>query len=168
LSATPLVASAAVGIVVVYGHRFSVGDWVEMGGVLGRVRAVRLLDVEIVVDDTLMRVPHLRSLWRPTRMYGRELPIAVLVSIAPGACRDDEARALLLAAAESVGKRPTVELLGLDAEGVLYRVTTFCEHPSAQTEFVSMLAETLSVANVGLGRAGVRLATSLLAPGAIS
>lgn len=164
LGTTPLVASAAVGAVVVYGRRISVGDWVEMAGRPGRVRAVRLLEVELDVEEGILRVPHLRSLFHPTRLLGPDFPIAVCVSLAKPSARDDEARELLLAAGQAVGKRVKVELSSVDAEGAHHRVTAYCDRHGAAGELVGILAEALSAADIPLGRAGVRLA----GPGAVS
>ena len=71
LSATPLLACAAVGIAVVFGRRLRVGDRAGVGGREGRVRALSMLEV-LIEDDQgcAVHVPHLLSLWHPTRVVG--------------------------------------------------------------------------------------------------
>ncbi|HVK70000.1 MAG TPA: mechanosensitive ion channel family protein, partial [Polyangium sp.] len=156
LSTTPVAASAAVGIVVVYGRRLSVGDHAEIGGRAGRVRAVSLLEVELEGEDGTFRIPHLYSLVRPTRLLGPEPPVSVEVTLEKAAL-DDEARELLREAAGAVGSRPRVELVRLDAEGACYRVTAHRAGAGAASELVVILAEALSAAEIPLGRAGVRV-----------
>nr|WP_240807681.1 mechanosensitive ion channel domain-containing protein [Polyangium spumosum] len=155
LSTTPVVASAAVGIVVVYGRRLSVGEYAEIGGREGRVRAISLLEVELEGEDGILRVPHLYSLVRPTRLLGAEPPVSVEVTLEEAAL-DEDVRELLREAAGAVGARPFVELVRLDAEGVCYRVTTHHAGPGAQGALVGILAEALSAAGVPLARAGLR------------
>lgn len=75
LAATPLLASLLAGMAVVFSRFLRLGDRVEYGGTHGRILEVRLLCV--VLEDeghATVRVPHLRSLWHPTRVYPRELP----------------------------------------------------------------------------------------------
>ncbi|MDC0748042.1 mechanosensitive ion channel [Polyangium mundeleinium] len=156
LSTTPVAASAAVGIVVVYGRRLSVGDHAEIGGRAGRVRAVSLLEVELEGEDGTFRIPHLYSLVRPTRLLGVEPPVSVEVTLEKAAL-DDEARELLREAAGAVGSRPRVELVRLDAEGACYRVTAHRAGVAAASELVVILAEALSAAEIPLGRAGLRI-----------
>ena len=159
LSTTPVVASAAVGVVVVYGRRLSVGDHAEIGGRAGRVRAVSLLEVELEADDGIVRVPHLYSLVRPTRLLGPEPPVSVEVTLEKAAL-DEDVRELLREAAGAVGARPRVELVRLDAEGACYRVTTHRAGAGASSALVAILAEALSAAEIPLARAGVRLVST--------
>ncbi len=155
LSTTPVVASAAVGVVVVYGRRVSIGDHAEIGGREGRVRAVSLLEVELEGEDGTIRVPHLYSLVRPTRLFGAAPPVSAEVTIERAAAAED-VRELLREAAGAVGERPRVDLVRLDAEGACYRITADRAGAGASSELVAILAEALSAANVPLARAGVR------------
>ncbi|MDI1483397.1 mechanosensitive ion channel family protein [Polyangium sp. y55x31] len=156
LSATPVVASAAAGIVVVYGRRLSVGDHAEIGGRAGRVRAVSLLEVELEGEDGTFRIPHLYSLVRPTRLLGPEPPVSVEVTLEKTTL-DEEVRDLLREAAGAVGSRPRVELVRLDAEGACYRVTAHRAGAGASSELVVLLVEALSAAEIPLAKAGVRV-----------
>ncbi len=72
LGSTPYIASCVIGVRAVYGGNFSVGDVVEYGGQLGRVLSVGLFDVLLCdKEDCEIRVPHLMSLWRATRIVVR-------------------------------------------------------------------------------------------------
>jgi hypothetical protein len=163
LSTTPLLACGAVGISVVYGRRLSVGDFVEIGGRGGRVRAVSLLEVEMECEDGTLRVPHLYSLLRPTRILGPEPPVAVELSLPPAAAMQDDVRELLLEAARAIGKQPRVELLQVDAEGAWFRVTVRAASAGARGELLSLLTQALLAAEIPLGRARVKEAARLAA-----
>src|SRR5262249_32248702 len=78
LSGTPLLASVIVGITVISLRRVRAGDFAEIGGRSGRVLEVGLLDVRLEENDgAQVRVPHLLSLIRPTRVFGRTRRVAV-------------------------------------------------------------------------------------------
>lgn len=69
LATTPLGASCALGLRIVYGGALRTGDLVSYGGQTGRVEAVGLFDLSLRSDeDELIRVPHLMSLWHATRV----------------------------------------------------------------------------------------------------
>jgi small-conductance mechanosensitive channel len=73
LASTPLLCSVLAGLATVFSRALRLGDRVEYGGQTGTVRAIGLL--WLVLEDELgasVRVPHLRSLWCPTRVYKRE------------------------------------------------------------------------------------------------
>lgn len=68
LATTPLWASCALGMRLVYGRHIRVGDFVAYGGQSGRVLEVGLFDMTLIdEDDMSVRVPHLMSLWHVTR-----------------------------------------------------------------------------------------------------
>lgn len=71
LASVPVVATALVGAVTLFGRRLKTGDWVELGARMGRVINVGLL--ETTLRDTTgveLKVPHLSRLWNPTRVHG--------------------------------------------------------------------------------------------------
>ncbi len=77
LGSTPYVASCVLGLRAVYGMSFSVGDSVEYGGQLGRVLSIGLYDVLLCDEENCeIRVPHLMSLWKATRIVRRSAPEA--------------------------------------------------------------------------------------------
>jgi hypothetical protein len=72
LGATPLLASSAVGLSVIFSRGLSVGDRAEYGGERGEVRAIGLTVLTLEGEDgATVRVPHLRALWHPTRLLPR-------------------------------------------------------------------------------------------------
>jgi hypothetical protein len=153
LATTPLLASAAVGVAVVYGRRISVGDHAEIGGRWGRVRAVSLLEVELEGEEGTTRIPHLYTLVQPTCLFGPEPPVSIDVALGPAAIGQDDVRELLLESAAAVGKGARVEALQIDAEGIHYRVTIRSAASGARGELLSVVAQALAAAEVPLGRA---------------
>jgi small-conductance mechanosensitive channel len=122
LAATPLLACAAAGIAVVFGRRLRVGDLAAVGGREGRVRGLTMLEVLLEDDDgCAVHVPHLVSLWLPTRVIGGSAMVAVELSVDP---RSDLAVVveLMKKTAGTIGGRTRVDVLGLDADGAHLRV----------------------------------------------
>jgi hypothetical protein len=73
LGATPLCASGAVGLSLIFTRGLSVGDRAEYGGERGEVRAIGLTTLTLEGEDgAVVRVPHLRALWHPTRLLPRQ------------------------------------------------------------------------------------------------
>lgn len=72
LGGAPLVASALVGLVTVFGDRVTVGSEVRFGGVRGRVRELSLLGVTLTTETGAdVRVPQLLALFHPTEQLTR-------------------------------------------------------------------------------------------------
>jgi hypothetical protein len=153
LATTPLLASAAVGVALVYGRRISVGDFAEIGGRAGRVRAVSLLEVELDGEEGTTRVPHLYTLVHPTRLLGPEPPVCVDVALGAAAIGQDDVRELLLESAAVVGNGARVEVMQIDGEGIHYRITIRSASVGARGELLSVVAQALAAADVPLGRA---------------
>ncbi len=71
LAAVPLAASAVVGAVTLFGRRLVPGDWVELGGISGRIARLDLLDATLHDGAGVeIRVPHLAALWQAARVHG--------------------------------------------------------------------------------------------------
>ncbi len=122
LAATPLLASATIGAVNIYGRRLKKGELVEFGGRAGRVTDVRLLDVRIEDAGACeVSVPHLLSLFHPTRVH-RHPPLAAIDVVVDSSASQAEVEKALLAAARSISSRGRVELVSLDAKGAHWRV----------------------------------------------
>jgi hypothetical protein len=123
LACTPILASVAAGMPVVYGRRLQPGDHVEIGRRSGQVKSVDLLDIKLIDDSGCeVRVPHLTCLFHTTRILGRTPLAAVTVCVDPRA-RHTEVRALLLERARRFGPTASVTLEQLDARGAVYRIT---------------------------------------------
>lgn len=122
LGSTPLLASATVGAVMIYGRRLKKGELVEFGGRAGRVNEVRLLDVRL--DDAGacdVSVPHLLGLLHPTRVH-RHPPLASVDIVVDPTAPQAEVEKGLLEAAHSISSRGRVELVFLDGSGAHWRV----------------------------------------------
>jgi small-conductance mechanosensitive channel len=155
LSCTPVLASAAAGIPVVFGRRLRTGEFVEVGGLAGRVLKLSLM--EVTLEDALgceVRVPHLLALVHSTRVLGRAPQVAMDVVIDP---REPQARVreVLLAAAAPTCLRARVVLVSLDGDGAHYRVSGSLA--SAVTEggaLATAVADALVREGISLGRRG--------------
>lgn len=148
LASTPLLASAAVGVTVVFGRRYRRGEHVEIGSRAGRVVDVTLLHVKLE-DDALseVTVPHLLALVHPTRVNRHALLSSMEVVVDPKAPQETIERALL-EAARTLSARARVELLSIDQTGARWRVT------SAAVRNELSLAKSVQEA---LGKLGVAL-----------
>jgi hypothetical protein len=153
LAITPLLASVAVGVTVVYGRRLRVDDFAEIGGRAGRVRAITLLEVRLENErGHEVRVPHLLGLIHPTHVMGPEPLVSIAVTLAPSTVGEADVRDLLLEAAGTVGRRPDVDLLSFDADGAQYCVSAYSSAPNAKALLTTVVGEALSLGGVQLGR----------------
>jgi small-conductance mechanosensitive channel len=149
---TPLAASGVIGALTLYTRRIGIGDFVELGGERGRVTYLGLLEVRLARDGTEVRVPHLVTLWHPTRVFGARPRVTVLLTVSPEATQS-EVLELLQEAAGRHGQEPRVVLSTADAEGVQYRVSVETEAEGAANALWVELLDRLKAANVPLGRA---------------
>lgn len=75
LASTPLLASIVAGVALAFARSLRVGDRVEYGGQLGKVHEVGVVFLVLEDDDgCVVRVPHARALWHPTRVFRRGAP----------------------------------------------------------------------------------------------
>lgn len=152
LGCTPLLACGAVGVPIVFGRRLRPGDFVEVAGRSGRVRAVTLLELRL--EDAWgceVRVPHLIALWHSTRVVGRAPMVSILVTV-DAAQPQGKVRDALMAGARAVSPRAKIELLSLDVDGARYRVA--CpDEPGA--ELAVAIADALAQNNITLGRSSI-------------
>jgi small-conductance mechanosensitive channel len=78
LASTPLFTAWALGVRLVYGGAIRIGDSVQYGGQAGRVEQIGLFELILLDDEnTVIRVPHLMSLWHSTRVTRRPGPAHV-------------------------------------------------------------------------------------------
>lgn len=128
LASTPVLASVAAGSVVVFGRKLRRGEYVELGPRAGRVIAVSLMEVRLLErEGSELRVPHLMSLFQPTRVVGK-LPLTQVELTVRGA-PETAARRVLDAEIRPVGSKVRIQLLSIDADSASYRVTA--EEPSS-------------------------------------
>jgi small-conductance mechanosensitive channel len=70
LASVPILASAAVGAVYLFGHRIPVGQYVQVGDLRGRVQQVTFLELRIHSEHEEIRVPSLYLLRSPLIVIG--------------------------------------------------------------------------------------------------
>jgi small-conductance mechanosensitive channel len=152
LASTPVLASAAVGVAVVYGRKVRVGDFVETGGRTGRVVAMTLLEVQLEDEGgAAVRVPHLVSLVTPTRVDGTAGRPEVTLSVAPSAAQA-RVREVLLSAARAVGDGARADLVAFDADGAHYRVSVQTSARDAKHALAAATLDALVSEGIALGR----------------
>jgi len=128
LASTPVLASVAAGALVVFGRKLKRGEYVELGPRAGRVVAVSLMEVRLLErEGSELRVPHLMSLFQPTRVVGK-LPLTQ-VDLTVQGTPETAARRVLDAEIRPVGSKVRIQLLSIDSEKASYRVTA--EEPSS-------------------------------------
>jgi len=151
IACAPLFAAVIAGLPVVYGRTLRPGEVVDVGGQVGVVKEIDLLSV--VLEDAggrPVRVPHLVSLFRPTRVLGPARLLTVEVTV-DAAADQRRVQALLNEAAGAHASGARVELCAMDARAAVYRVTS--GHDDVGLRVAAALHD-----------AGIRLA-SLAAPG---
>jgi hypothetical protein len=150
LASTPVVASFAAGIPIVFGRRLVAGEFVEIGDYAGRVKEVSLLAVALESSDgSEVSVPHLLTLVRATRLFGSAPPVSLEITIAPAESQT-RVRERLLAIASTLTVKPRVDLVSLDGDGAHYRVTG--GRVEGARDLASTVADTLRADNIALGR----------------
>ncbi len=152
LACTPVLACAAAGVPVVFGRRIRKGVFVEAGGRTGLVVDVSLL--EIVLEDTVgceVRVPQLLCLWHPTRVLGGA-PMTVLEVTLDASERPAKIDGAIAGAIGLVCDRARVDLVSLDQDGGLWRVSGVPKPGKTASALADALATALASEGIGLGR----------------
>ncbi len=151
LALTPVMASAAVGVTVLFGRHIKVADFVDIGGRSGVVRALGLLGVTLEdAEGCRVHVPHLRSLVHPLRVLGPVPSVFTVLRVASSA-DVEQVLALLGRAAAAVGIPGRVGLAEIDGDSVTYEVTVLSASPTAKSDLLTAAARELHRA----GLAGV-------------
>jgi hypothetical protein len=149
IACTPVLACVAAGMPLVYGRRLQPGHYIEIGRRTGQVRSVDLLEIKLIDEmGCELRVPHLLSLFHPTRILG-PAPLATVTVCVDPLARQSEVRALLVERARRFSLAAVVVLEQLDARGALYRITAPVS-ASASEDFASALADALRDGKVRL------------------
>lgn len=152
LASTPLLSNAAAGIAVMYGRRLRVNEHAAIGGRVGRVHAITLLEVVLEEEDgTQTHVPHLHGLWHPTSSLGAAPAVVVEVVIAPDADLALASEALDQAA-KMVGTRARVDLAGIDADAAHFRVLIHASASGAESRLWLSVAAALREKGIAFGR----------------
>jgi small-conductance mechanosensitive channel len=152
LSVTPVLATATIGAWVVFDRRLRVGDFAEVGGRRGVIRAVSLL--EVLLEDDVgceVRVPHLFGLLHPTRVLGPHPPVTLEVVVAPGHA-PAKVRVVLEQEAKRVSERFTVALDWIDATGAGYSIVVHSGDAAVRSALLAAISEALVADGIELGR----------------
>ncbi len=153
LASTPLLASMCVGIAVVYGRGLRPGDFAKFGPHAGRIETVTLLEVRLRDGEgSELRVPHLMSLFRPTRVFGRSRPVSATVTVASKRPQLP-VRELLLQTAATIGTQSQLELVTLDQDGVRYCITVQTDLPDGSYRLHCAICDALIENSIPLGKA---------------
>ncbi len=143
LASVPLAASAVLGVVVVYGRRLRLGEYVHIGETSGKVLEIGLIDVTIEDDEGHeTRVPHLVSLLRPTQIVGPAPRVTVRVGVARGRA-NAETRDKLLDAITHVGVDPRVEIEEIERDDVHFSLSVVTEDLDARSRLHFVALEAL-------------------------
>ena len=119
LGSTPMLASMCVGLFVVYGRGLSVGEFASFGPYAGRIDSITLLDVRLRdAQGCEVRIPHLLSLFYPTRVLGKIRPVSATMTVSSAAAQP-AVRQLLAGVASTVGAEPELEIRSIRREGNL-------------------------------------------------
>ena len=157
VSAVPLLASAVVGAVVLFARAVRVGDYVEWGGHVGRVKSASLMSLHLVDEAGCdLFVPHLLSLVNPTRVLGHA-PLATIDVVIDPAVSQARAHSVLVEAVTAF--RGRVALVRIDGAGAHYRLTA-SDPDENNSNLVRSLSETLERHGVGLARAAFSIRPS--------
>jgi small-conductance mechanosensitive channel len=146
LASTPLVACSVVGLVVVYGRRVRVGDYVRIGPHAGKVLEVGLLDVTLEDDEgNEVRVPHLAGLVKPTTLLGAAPRVAARISVSKSQARA-HVRERLHRAIAPCGADPRVEIEAIAGDEVVLALSVVTEDLDAKSRLHLAALEALDLA----------------------
>lgn len=149
LSASPLLASAAVGLVTLFSGRFRVGEFVSYEGRQGRIVAVNVLELRMRDGEGAeMRIPHLLSLTRDVRVMGPYRLASFEIVVEPSNDLEQVRRICATAATGRHGE-PRVRLLGLHAKGARFEIVA--RRADGEDDAATAVAKALREAGVALG-----------------
>jgi small-conductance mechanosensitive channel len=156
LAGTPLLATGLVGTVVLFGRRLRVGEHVELGGLLGRISSINLLELRLETSEREeLRIPHLLLLKSPLKDLGFRPRLGVELAVSAQTSPATVLR-LFEEAALRVGRDARSQVLRADADGIVYRVSVVCDSLESRSTLTTSLVDALSAAAIPLGRAGGR------------
>lgn len=151
LGSVPLVASGLVGVVVLFGRRLRLHDFVEIGSIEGRVAGLDLLEVRLTTEKGEARIPMLSLLRLPLKKLGTPLRAWCRVPV-QGDTSLELAETTLRNAAAPLLRNVRVELESADREGLCFRVLGEVDSPADRARLLATLVAGLAEAKIGLGR----------------
>jgi hypothetical protein len=150
LACVPLLASAALGVVLVLSRYLRLGDSVRLGKVSGRVEAFGMLHIELSgAQGAVTKVPYLGVLLCPLKVGG-DSELSCSLEVDPTAPPRRVIEQLLLSA-NKLGADARVELVRLDGKGARYMIHLKRVTPAARSEFLILASEALAEAGIKLG-----------------
>jgi small-conductance mechanosensitive channel len=125
--------SVMSGIALLFERPFSVGDWLEVNGVVGQVidinwRAVRLLTLEremVVIPHKLISSEIIRNFTQPTPIHAERIKIGFSYNDPPNLARQVLKSTALETKGILLDPEPDVFTLGYDDSSVTYEVKFF-------------------------------------------
>jgi hypothetical protein len=142
LASTPLLATALVGVSVVYLRRLRPGEFAEVGEHMGRVLDVGLLDIRLEdAHGCQVRIPHLSWLLKPVRLLGPAPRVSVEIS---GTSSAPAVREQLQQTAREHGENATVELIAIEGDAVRYRISITSGLPDARGQLLASVNDVLA------------------------
>jgi small-conductance mechanosensitive channel len=152
LATTPLLATLALGALVIFTRRWRVGRWVELGSNRGEILQIGLLDVRLRdADGGEVRVPHFRALVEPSRVPLDSSRLYVELCVSAQAALF-EVKALLEKTAQSFGHSVRVELREVDADGARYQVSLIPGQAQSSSDLRLGLSAALAREGIAWGR----------------
>lgn len=150
LSSTPILASALVGMLVVFRRQLRVGDHVIIGTTSGRVSKLTLLEIRVENPRGVeARIPVLALLRTVVIHLGREVLAQAEVRLAASSEQQLCERALVEGATE-LGNSAACTLVGMNSAERRYRVSVRCANENQARLLVSKLADALQRADLQL------------------
>jgi hypothetical protein len=147
-----VLANGLVGTVVLFGRKLRTGQYIEVGAHRGRIALIGLLELDLEDEQGVeIRIPHLYTLVRPTRIYGIRPRYTIELAVAPNARANDVLEAIGRAAT-AFDADHRASLVSTDADRALYRASFSSDRPGARTELAQALVDELSTAKISLGR----------------
>ncbi|MGE3673484.1 MAG: hypothetical protein AB7K71_27670 [Polyangiaceae bacterium] len=147
LAGVPLLATAMVGGVTVFGRRLKLGELVETDGVAGRITRLGLLDLDVETDGkATIRVPHLLTLTRPLRRLAAR-PLTLWVTL-PRTTATTEGAAQLLRSAQDIHTDTSVNLREVSEHGTVYVLHFNGVESGAEADYLARLAHALEQAEI--------------------
>ncbi len=143
LASTPLLASGIVGLVVVYGRRYRVGEFVRVGPTKGKVVEIGLSDVTLADDDgNETRVPHLVTLSRPIEMLGFAPRVTARIVVHRRLATEELLRRLVDAAA-AIGVEPRAAVEAVERDDATIALSVLGDEPDAKSRILLAALSTL-------------------------
>ncbi len=148
LGMVPMMASAAVGLIVLFGRRIRPGEWVRVGTLVGEVAEISFVDITLVPPGSgRVRLPHLTLLFSAVEHLAEAPAIAICVPADP---RVAPATVIALLVEAAKPNAAEVRLHSVSGDVASYRVSIKDAHPDALGPLWANALAALQGAGIGL------------------